>query len=106
MTDYTTMLQRVQAQIRQLELTAEQIEDQMQPLKTQERTLLGILRALEEQRAELTKKDDKVTPMPREKIAKIDDKTITPTDSGKKKDPDDDDATVEEKRGEVDEDTQ
>jgi len=86
MTDYTTMLQRVQAQIRQLELTEEQIYDQMQPLKTQERTLLGILRALEEQKAELTKSSEGVTPMPSERVTKIDDQVITPVQNVKKKD--------------------
>ena len=87
MTDYSAMLQRVQAQIRSLELTEEQIFDQMQPLKTQERTLLGILRALEEQQAEFTEKQatDKVVPMPREAVSKIDDKAITPAGNDVKK---------------------
>jgi len=90
MTDYSTMLQRVQAQIRQLELTEEQIKEQMTPLKTQERTLLGILRALEEQKAEFDEKqvtvtDDKVMPMPREAVSKINDKVITPVGNDVKK---------------------
>ena len=94
MTDYSAMLQRVQAQIRSLELTEEQIFDQMQPLKTQERTLLGILRALEEQKADFAEKQatDKVpdisgqvVPMPREAISKIDDKAITPAGNDVKK---------------------
>ena len=75
MTDYATMLQRVQAQIRQLELTEEQIFDQMQPLKIQERTLLGVLRALEEKRAEEADQDIAVTNA--EGVSKINDEAIT-----------------------------
>ncbi|MBC8235712.1 hypothetical protein H8E77_39700 [bacterium] len=75
MTDYATMLQRVQAQIRQLELTEEQIFDQMQPLKIQERTLLGVLRALEEKRAE--EADQNVAVTNAEGVSKINDEAIT-----------------------------
>jgi len=53
MTDYAAILQRVQAQIRQLELAIEQAEDQMKPLLMQEKQVLSILRALEEQKQEL-----------------------------------------------------
>jgi hypothetical protein len=63
MTDYNIMLQRVQSQIRQLQLTMEQVKTQLKPALMQEMQLMSVLRSLEEQKQEHEKNKSNEEPL-------------------------------------------